>query len=80
MCKMLPDMAELPDIEALSQEIATIHLQGDLISDSKRIRRVTLAQLLNAPEMGPRHHRLRIGGRECKYVGWFFFRKCKTCS
>ncbi|TEB36383.1 hypothetical protein FA13DRAFT_1253007 [Coprinellus micaceus] len=60
-------MVELPDIEALSQEIAKVHLRGDLIPDD-RVRRVTLAQLQNAPDMGPPHHRLLIGGRECKYI------------
>ncbi|KAJ3550981.1 hypothetical protein NMY22_g84 [Coprinellus aureogranulatus] len=56
---------------AILQQIATIHLQGDLIFDQpvgKHIRRVTIAQLKHAPDMGPPHHRLNIGGRECKYV------------
>jgi hypothetical protein len=43
-----------------------------LIPDD-RVRRVTLAQLQNAPDMGPPHHRLLIGGRECKYVVWSLF-------
>ncbi|KAF5328901.1 hypothetical protein D9611_014271 [Ephemerocybe angulata] len=64
-------MASFPDVESLSQEIAQIHLQGDLILDQavgQHIRRVTIAQILNAPGMGLPNHRLRIGGRECKFV------------
>ncbi|KAF6761724.1 hypothetical protein DFP72DRAFT_629372 [Ephemerocybe angulata] len=64
-------MASFPDVESLSQEIAQIHLQGDLILDQavgQHVRRVTIAQILNAPGMGLPNHRLWIGGRECKFV------------
>ena len=69
-------MAGLSDIESISQRIAQLHLNGKLILDpepvGKHIRRVTVAQIMNASRArlndeesdGP----LTLGGRECKYV------------
>jgi hypothetical protein len=64
-------MDDLPDIQGLSQQIATLHLSGDLILEQpvgKHIRRATIAQIMNAPPSKNSH--LMLGGRECKYVGF----------
>jgi len=63
-------MDEFPDIQSLTQQIAQLHVTGELILDpepvGKHIRRATLAQVINARR--GEADLLLLGNRECKYV------------